>query len=261
MDGIKQSAADWCYYRESVEPAVYYRRLKELGYAGAELVPPERWQAVKDAGLKLVNLAAPGMQRGLNRKENHAELIPRIRDLMRLARENEIEHIIIFSGNRSGQQDEEGLQNIIAAAKELAPQAEKAGVVLALELLNSYDHQDYQADHSTYGFEFARAVSSPAVKVLYDIYHMQRMLSMRKMGASLLDDILENLEHIAHLHIAGSPKRDFPGNAQEIDYHRLVAEVHRAGYRGFWGQEFIPTGDPFDELERARRLFDSYVIG
>ncbi len=259
MIGIKQSAADWCYYRGGVEPATYYRKLKDLGYAGAEMVPPERWQAVKDTGLKLVNLAAPGMQKGLNRKENHAELIPQIRDLIRLARENDVEHIILFSGNRAGQPDEEGLKNVIAAAKELAPQAEKAGLVLALELLNSFDHQDYQADTPAYAFEFARAVSSPAVKVLYDIYHMQRMLSKRRMGASLLDDILKNLEYIAHLHIAGSPKRDFPGEKQEIDYRSLVSEIHRAGYRGYWGQEFLPAGDPFDELAKAQALFDSYV--
>jgi hydroxypyruvate isomerase len=253
MDEIKQSAADWCYYRESMQPAAYYRRLKKLGYLGAEMVPAERWQAVKDAGLKLVNLAAPGMQEGLNRKGNHAKLLPAIRTLIQTARENEVEHIIFFSGNRLGQADEDGLKNVIAAGKALAADAEKAGVVLALELLNSYDHLDYQADHPSYAFEFAHAVSSPAVKVLYDIYHMQRM------NADLQKDILENLEYIAHLHVAGSPKRDFPGAAQEIDYSRLVSEVHRAGYGGFWGQEFVPAGDPMDELGKARVLFDSYA--
>jgi len=253
MDPMKHSAADWCYYRDAVEPVVYYRRLKELGYTGVEMVPPERWEAVKAAGLKLVNLAAPGMQKGLNRKENHAILLPQIRELIRTAAENKVEHLIIFSGNREGQPDEQGLQNVIAAARELAPAAEAAGVTLALELLNSYDHRDYQADHPNYAFEFARAVGSPAVKVLYDIYHMQRM------GADVLADILANLDWIAHLHVAGSPRRDFPGDHQEIDYGRLVAAVHRAGYHGFWGQEFVPQGDPFEELERARRLFDSYI--
>ena len=253
MSQIKQSAADWCYYRDTVDPFTYYRRLKEIGYTGAELVPPERWQAVKDAGLRLVNLAAPGMQKGLNRKEHYAELLPQIRALIRLAGENEIGHIILFSGNRQGQPDEDGLKNVIAAAKELALDAEAAGVTLALELLNSYDHPDYQADFPAYAFEFARAVSSPAVKVLYDIYHMQRM------GADPLEDILKNLEYIAHLHIAGSPKRNFPGPDQDIDYPSLVAVIHRSGYRGFWGQEFIPSGDPFSELEQAHRLFESYA--
>ncbi len=259
MTGLKQSAADWCFFRGQADPVGYYRRLRELGYQGAELVPPERWSAVKAAGLKLVNVGAPGMQKGLNRKEHHSELLPQIRSLIQAAAENGIDHIILFSGNRDGQPDEAGLQNTIAAGKALASQAEAAGVGLVLELLNSFDHQDYQADSGTYIFEFARAVSSPAVKVLYDVYHAHRMLRAGAPGVCLPDDLLNHLEYVGHIHVAGSPKRDFPGSQQEIDYRSLVAQVHAAGYRGFWGQEFVPAGDPFAELAEARKLFDSYV--
>ena len=253
MPTLKQSVPDWCFYRESDDPAAYYQRLKAIGFQGVEMLPTERWAAAKQAGLKLVNIGAPGMENGLNRLENHPNLLPQIEALIQVAKENEIEHIILFSGNRDGQPDEEGMRNVIQAGKQLAPTAEEAGVMLAVEVLNTYDHPDYQADHTAYVMEFARAVSSPMVKVLYDIYHMQRM------GEDVVKDIRENVEYIAHLHTAGSPKRDFPGPKQETDYESVVKAAQAAGYTGFWGQEFIPGEDRFTELERVFQLFNEYL--
>jgi len=266
MQYLKQSVADWCFYHPDENVAQpqeeYYRKLRDLGYLGVEMVPPERWQPAREAGLTLVNLSAPGMQVGLNRLENHPEILKQIRSLIKTARENQVEHLIIFSGNRAGQPDKAGLRNTILAGKQLAGEAESAGVVLALELLNSFDHADYQADCLDYVFEFARAVSSPAVKALVDLYHLQRM------GGIDLPRILDHLEYIAHIHIAGSPRRDFPDKAsiqedqdhgQEIDFAPIVKAIHQAGYRGFWGQEFLPGKDRFDELARARELFDHYA--
>jgi hydroxypyruvate isomerase len=103
------------------------------------------------------------------------------------------------------------------------------------------------------------------VKVLYDIYHAHSHAGNAEQGeytgdrSNSADQIVSQLEYIGHLHIAGSPKRNFPGEDQEIDYRSLVAKVHQAGYRGFWGQEFIPAVEPFEELESARQLFDSFV--
>ena len=250
---IKQSVAEWCYYQRGDNAIDYYQKLKQIGFSGVEMAPPEHWAAAKEAGLTLVNIGAPGKIKGLNHKENQAQLINEIRQLIQVAHQNQIEHIIIFAGNREGLPDEQGLKNCITAGKTLAKDAEMAGVVLALELFNTFDHPDYQADHPAFAFDFAKAVSSPAVKVLYDIYHMARM------GENLLNDLLTNLEFIAHLHIAGCPNRDFPGDDQEIDYRSLVTAVHQAGYRGFWGHEFLPGEDRFGELKRVFQLFQSYA--
>lgn len=250
---IKLSAADWCFVRPEDDPVDYYRKVKELGYLGIEMAAPERWSAVKETGLSLINIIGPGMQDGLNRIKNHARLIDEIGKLLEIAQMQKIDHVIIFSGNRAGQLDMEGLENTISALKQLARKAEATRVTLACEVLNSFDHEDYQADHSAYAFELVKAVSSPFVKVLYDIYHMGRM------GENVRRDVLENLEFIHHLHVAGSPKRDFPGEGQEIDYPLLVRDIHRAGYRGYWGQEFIPGEDRFGELKRVADLFQSYA--
>ena len=119
--------------------------------------------------------------------------------------------------------------------------------------LNSADHGDYHATASSYGYAVARAVDSPQVGVLYDIYHQQRM------GEDLMATLTGNIDLVCHLHVAGSPRRDFPGPDQEIDYASLVAAVQDAGYEGHWGMEFMPADDPIGQLERAAALFNSYV--
>ena len=45
-----------------------------------------------------------------------------------------------------------------------------------MELLNSkVNHKDYHGDRTAFGVEVMKAVDSPRVKLLYDIYHMQIM--------------------------------------------------------------------------------------
>ena len=36
-----------------------------------------------------------------------------------------------------------------------------------------------------------------------------------------------------------------------------MREIHNAGYRGCWGMEFLPAGDPLEELERAAYRFNA----
>jgi len=122
-------------------------------------------------------------------------------------------------------------------------------------MLNSFDHPGYMADRGAFGFDIVKAIASPCVKVLYDIYHMHRM------GEDVMKDLAGNLPHIAHLHIAGSPKRDFPGADQQVDYAEIVRLLVARGYAGSWGMEFVPARDSLDELEKAARLFQSYAAG
>jgi hydroxypyruvate isomerase len=256
MTNLPQSVPDWCFLKEGIDAYSYYARLKSLGYSGVEIVDPKRWDAARAAGLSIVNLAAPGMQDGVNKERNRAMLVPQIRESMATAKTNGIPTVIVFSGNRQGQDDGDGLRECITAFRELARDAERLGVTLAFEMLNSLEHTDYMADHSRFGFELVKAVGSPRLKILYDIYHMFRM------GEDVLADLLGHLEHIAHIHVAGSPRRDFPGTRQEIDYADIVKRVTAAGYTGFWGQEFLPSKeDPFPELEAAVMLFSRYARG
>lgn len=248
MAQLLQSFADWCFYRKEFEPD-YYVRLREMGFDAVEMTPPERRAQARAAGLKLLNTSSPGMQKGLNRLENHGELVPQISEVIRTAGKENISEVIVFSGNRDGQEDRVGIANCVTGLKQLAKVAESAGVTLLFELLNKYDHKDYQCDSVEFAATVVSQAGSPRVRILYDIYHAHRM------GEDVAKSMLTYLPLIGHLHVAGDPGRGFPGPGQTIDYPALVRTVTKAGYTGYWGQEFMPKGDVMQEVREAHDIF------
>ena len=239
------SAADWCFLRNGVEPAAWYRTLRALGISGIEMTAPANRAAAQAAGLTLLNVSGPGMERGLNRVEHHAELLPAITAAINQAAAAGVPAVIIFAGNRAGQAHSAGIAACIAGLRTLAPLAEQAGVTLLFELLNSYDHVDFAADHTAYGVAVIEGVASPNVRLLYDIYHMTRM------GQEVARDLATHAALIGHIHVAASPARDVPRAGVAPEYRPLVAIAQAAGYRGHWGLEFIPGADPAAEIAQA----------
>src|SRR5262249_45454402 len=130
--------------------------------------------------------------------------------------------------------------------KRVAEVAEDKGVTLVLELLNSkVDHPDYQADRTAWGVEVCRMVSSPAVRLLYDIYHMQVM------EGDIIRTIRQYHGYFAHYHAAGNPGRQELDERQELQYKPIIQAIAETGYQGYLGQEFIPAGDPEVALRQA----------
>lgn len=245
MSNLKQSAPDWCFFDEELGAEKYYAKLKEIGYQGVEMLAADHRQVAKQAGLKLINVGAPGMQEGQNDLANHPQLIADTIKTIEEAKRDEIDHVIIFSGNANGQDKAEGIKNCITAIEQYLPVAVENDITLVFEMLNSFDHADYQADSSAFGFEIVKHFNSPNLKALYDIYHMHRM------GENVIADVSGNLDIIAHIHLAGAPTRNCTAFENEIDYHTIVKAIVDAGYQGFWGQEFCVTTELWDELEGA----------
>ena len=126
-------------------------------------------------------------------------------------------------------------QSVLDCLKELAPLAEKAGVTLVMEPLNTYvDHAGYFLHGSALGLELVRAAGSPNIKLLYDVYHMQIM------EGNLIPTLTANLDAIGHVHIADTPGRHEPGTG-EINYAVVLRKLREAGYQGYVGCEFAPT--------------------
>ena len=93
------------------------------------------------------------------------------------------------------------------ALKAAAPVAEDAGVTLVLEPLNLLvDHAGYYLATSAEGFQIVNEVGSPAVKLLFDIYHQQIT------EGNLTPSIRENIDLIGHFHVANHPGRHEPGS-------------------------------------------------
>jgi hydroxypyruvate isomerase len=186
---------------------------------------------------------------GYNRIENHEKMIAG--DLARIAAAAAagIPNVICFSGNRRGLDDKAGLEHCAVALRQLAPAAEKAGVTICMELLNSrVNHPDYMCDKTPWGVELVQKVGSPRFKLLYDIYHMQIM------EGDVIRTIRDHHQSIGHYHTAGNPGRhEFTRveDVQELNYPAIFRAIRETGYTGFIGHEFIPTRDGFEALREA----------
>lgn len=134
---------------------------------------------------------------------------------------------------------------VLAGLRELAPLAEQADVTLVLEPLNSLvDHKGYFLDHAAPGFELVKAVGSPNLRLLYDIYHMQVM------EGNIIATLERNIDWIGHIHVADVPGRHQPGTG-ELNYRNILRALERLNYQGLVGFEFEPTGKTEDILKEV----------
>ena len=139
-------------------------------------------------------------------------------------------------------------QSIVEGMKAIAPEAEKAGVTFVLEPLNTLvNHKGYYLWSSAEGFEICREVGSPAVRLLYDIYHQQIM------EGNLIQTITENIELIGHFHSADVPGRHEYGTG-EINYRNVLARIDETGYDGYIGLEYKPTGNSAASLAQIKTI-------
>jgi hydroxypyruvate isomerase len=94
-------------------------------------------------------------------------------------------------------------------------------------------------------------VASPTVRILYDLYHATNS------GDDVAREAVRQLQWIGHLHVASCDKRSRPRSGQRPDYPQLTALITKAGYSGYWGHEFIPGPDVFDELRSSIEHLES----
>jgi hydroxypyruvate isomerase len=146
---------------------------------------------------------------------------------------------------------DEKAASMLAGLKQAAALAERANITLLVEPLNTkVDHPGYTLSHSAEAFDIVRRVTSPRVKVLYDIYHMQIM------EGDLIATMQANLSEIGHLHVADVPGRHEPGTG-EINYVNLGRMLSTSGYEGFVGLECFPRDRSEAAIEAFLAVFDS----
>ena len=247
---IKQSVSRWCYGKMPIDDLC--EAAKAIGYKSVELLDEADWGVPRKHGL--VCAMANGFGKipvGFNRLENHDKLVADAERMIPLAAAAGVPNIVVFSGNRAGLSDPVGVANCITGFKRIAPTAERHGVTLCLEVLNSkVNHKDYQADHTAFAVEVIQGVSSSRLKILYDIYHMQIM------EGDIVSTIQANIAHIAHIHTGGVPGRAEIDETQELNYRRVMEAIADTGFTGFVAQEFVPRRDPLTSLRQAFEICD-----
>ena len=117
-----------------------------MGIKSVELVAPENWPMLKDAGLVCAMAPSHGFAKGFCRKEEHAECLRILRERIPQTASAGFPNIITFSGFRRGVSDEEGLKNMVDGLKQVIGDAEKHKVNLCLEMLNSRVNVDVWRD-------------------------------------------------------------------------------------------------------------------
>ena len=269
---IKQSLVFWCYNMcgDEWDLERMCRVATDLGCGSIELTTPDQWPTLKKHGLTCA-LAPNGMpgapfMKGFNNPRYHDEVIARTSEAIEASAVAGVPAVIAFTGYRWRDADdpssgaipaEEGAANCVAGLKKIAGLAEKKGVTICLEHLNTRDgthpmkgHPGYQGDDIDYVADIVRKVGSPRVKLLFDFYHVQVM------NGDLLRRVEECKDVIGHIHVAGNPGRGELDDAQEINYPPLMRKLLDMGYTGWVGQEFIPTRDALAGLTQAVSLCD-----
>jgi hydroxypyruvate isomerase len=247
---LKQSVSRWCYGRIRLDDLC--EAAKSIGYRSVELLDEADWPVPKKHGLECAMANGFGtIPVGFNRPDHHDKLVADAEVMIPKVAAAGVPNIVVFSGNRAGLSDGEGIANCIAGLKRVTPTAERHGVTLCLEMLNSkVDHKDYQADHTAWAVQVVQGVASPRLKLLYDIYHMQIM------EGDAIATIRANAQHIAHFHTGGVPGRAEIDDTQELNYRRVMQAIADLGFTGFVGQEFVPKRDPLTSLKQAYEICD-----
>ncbi len=247
---IRQSVCQWCYDRIPLSDLC--AAAKRIGLLSVELLGEKDWATVKSYGLTCAMANGPSTIRvGLNRPSEHARLVAESERLLPLVAAAGLPNMIVFSGNRDGMSDGEGLANCVTGLKRITQLAEQLGVTVCMELLNSkVDHKDYMCDRTPWGAELVRQVGSPRFKLLYDIYHMQIM------EGDVIRTIRDNFGAIGHFHTGGVPGRNEIDESQELFYPAVMRAIADLGYTGFVGQEFIPLRDPLASLAQGVKICD-----
>jgi hydroxypyruvate isomerase len=250
---FKLSVTRWPFHKFTLDELSQMAR--ELGLDSVELLEPDEWAVPKRYGLTCamgyatVPNPEARLTQGFNRVENHAWLIPAYQRAIPLAAAAGVPNVICFSGSRAGQSDDEGRAVCARGLAPLVPIAERHGVTLCMELLNSkVDHPDYQCDHTAWGVALAKQINSERFKLLYDIYHMQIM------EGDVIRTIRDNHRYIGHYHTGGVPGRHEIDSSQELNYPAIMRAIGESGFTGYVAQEFVPTRDPRASLAEAVRL-------
>lgn len=136
------------------------------------------------------------------------------------------------------------MANAIELLKRIAGIYEPHGMVMVMETMNhKINHPGLFLHTIPQAYAMAKAVDSPSVKILADIYHIQIQ------EGNLIPTLDYAFDEIAYLQIGDTPGRNEPGTG-EINYKNVLQHLYDKGFRGFAGLEHGVKGSGKDG-ERA----------
>jgi len=217
---------------------------REAGFAAVECAVPEAPAATtrrraEELGLAFIGInTAPGDEQGGNLglaalPGLEAAFAANLAEALDYAAIVGVVHVHVLSGVIDGVPREQAEAVFLRNMENGVRMAERAGITLLIEGLNSRDRPGYFLARSQDAFAIAERFSSPRLKIMFDTYHVQIMEG----------DILAKLEaympRIGHIQISGVPGRSEP-DAGELDHRVVLAAIDRLGWTGLVGCEYRP---------------------
>lgn len=243
-----------CFF-QAVDFEYAVRTIASLGYDACEiwgwkdLNLPLCKEALQKNGVELLSMCTTDFR--LNEPAHSDAWLQGLVESAGAAKALGAKKLITQVGQDTGEDRSRQKNAIIATLKKAVPVLEDHGITLMIEPLNTlYDHKGYFLWSSREAFDIVKEVTSPFVKVVFDIYHQQVM------EGNILNNILENLDLIAHLHAAGHPGRT-DLQLGESDYRVIFDRIDKAGYTGACGLEYHPTPEAEESLKRAKEIYFS----
>ncbi|MCK5368741.1 MAG: TIM barrel protein [Cyclobacteriaceae bacterium] len=137
--------------------------------------------------------------------------------------------------------------NVIEALRRGAEILEPHGLTMVLEPLS--DSPDLYLQTSDQTYMICKAVDSPACKILFDIYHMQ------KTEGHLIRNIDLTWDEIAYFQIGDNPGRKEPTTG-EINYKNVFKHIHSKSTDFILGMEH---GNSVKGTEGEEKLIEAYI--
>lgn len=147
-------------------------------------------------------------------------------------------------GIRQGFQDARAIEMLRRGAELLEPH----NLVMVMEPLNFRDHAGMYLERSDHAYMLAKAADSPAVKILFDIYH--QAIS----EGNLIPNIDLCWDEIGYFQIGDNPGRKEPTTG-DINYKNIFKHIHKRGWKGILGMEH---GNAGGGKEGERAVIDAY---
>lgn len=241
-EGLKPYAVNLDTWFKTVPFEQRFALAREAGFTTIEFWSVDRgaanhtaaeWKTLcDDNGLKVVQIAPawPNFGDAMRHDEMLAVTRKAIADCRTLGcdRFTVTGHSLIDGMTREAQ-----LAGYQSGLMRMAPLVEAAGMVALVEPFNRVNHLNHLLNGSQPALPMVRAVNSPAIKLLWDFYHMQLE------DGDLIEKFASGADQVGHVQIGDVPGRYQPGTG-EINHVNLIRAVRAAGYARAIGLEFSP---------------------
>eukprot|EP01037_Dinobryon_pediforme_P012145 gene12145-12231_t len=244
---------EWHFAQEHADMGDRIRAAHAAGFASGEF---HLWRdkdvasvgaALAETGLTLGAICTDP-RRSLVDPAQHGEVLTAVAESLVAARAMGSAPMILASGfTREGVSEAEHFSAAVAVLTQAAALAKAAGVMLLLEPLNSViDHPGMYLVSTTLGLDLVEAVGSPALRLLYDVYHSTVM------GEDTEQVLTGRMHLVHHVQVADFPGRNEPGTGT-IDWAATIGILRRLGYDGGIGLEYRPTLPILESLALTRK--------